>query len=158
MPASNNNNTTHSPIPLLYRIWFHYLEPLCALNGAYLAYFQPSTYLHMTSFPSPSPTSATPPPPASTLHVSTHVAALYLFFTLAEILVTRSTNDRKVWKALFWSMLGSDLGYLVACWEVGGEGGEWVKPWMWDAVGWGNYGTTWLAFGIRLAFLGGIGL
>lgn len=155
MPTTTTTTTTPS-LPLLYHIWFLYLEPIFALNGAYLAYFQPSTYLHMTSFQSLSSSYPTAPP--STIHVSIHVAALYLFFTLAEALVLRVTNDRKVWKALLLSMLGSDLVYVVGLWKASGGSGEWVRPWMWDGVGWGNYGTTWWALGMRLAFLGGVGL
>lgn len=142
------------PLPFLYSLWFLYLEPFSALSAAYLTYFRPATYLHMTNFPS-STSTALPP---STTHLSTHLAGLYLFFGLVGALVLRSTNDRKVWKALSWCMLGSDLVYVVGLWQVGGRDGEWVKAWTWDAVGWGNYGTTWWAFGMRVCFLMGVGL
>jgi hypothetical protein len=141
-------------IPIIYRLWFQYFEPICAIIGAYLAYFRPSVYLRMTHI---SPRDDLPLP-LSTIVIAGRVAALYLCFGLAEAFVTRSTADLGVWKTLFWCMLPCDLVYLSCLRGLGGTSMYWVKPWMWDASGWGNFGTTWGAILFRCFFLCGVGL
>ncbi|KAK4699477.1 hypothetical protein P7C70_g6779, partial [Phenoliferia sp. Uapishka_3] len=143
-------------IPISYRLFFLYIEPLSALVGAYYAHFQPSAYLHLThasSFPSPTFT-----PSTGTTAVLSQLANLYLLFAINEGLVLRSTTDRKVWRTLLFGLLVADLGHL---WSVKGTGTSWevyCKFWEWNEMAWGNVGFVYAGALTRVLFLLGVGL
>ena len=103
MPAkgceSFNMATT---IPLIYRLFFLYIEPASALVGAYFAHFDQSSYLSLThSSTATSLLSLTPASsqlPTGVSIIMSQLANLYLLFALNEALVLRSTTDLRVWK------------------------------------------------------------
>ncbi|PGH05137.1 hypothetical protein AJ79_06885 [Helicocarpus griseus UAMH5409] len=143
---------TKTPLP--YRLWFRYVEPLSALSGAYLAWFRPATYLQMTNAPSFDETSTVSELAAFALQ---QLASVFVFFGLAESLVLHVSNDLKVHRALVFSMIGSDLVWMSCMRGLGGDEWYWVQPWLWDSVGWGNFGVAWTGFILRVLFLAGVG-
>lgn len=143
-----------SNIPVLYRVFFHYFEPFAALNGAYLAYFHPSSYLRQTNFPITDDVAS----PDSTVYALKHLASTFVLFAFAEALVLRNTRDLGVYKALLVSMLACDLVWMSAIRHMGGDQWFWLQPWQWDATSWGNFGSSWIALIFRVLFLAGVGL
>ncbi|PGH33550.1 hypothetical protein GX50_03622 [[Emmonsia] crescens] len=141
-------------IPVAYRLWFQYIEPLTVISGAYLAYFRPITYLRMTNAPSFAGTVA---PPELAIFVLKQLAAGFVFLGLAEALVLHSTNDLKVYKALVFAMFACDIVYLSSMRGLGGSAWYWAQPWLWDSTGWGNFGTAWIGLILRTLFLYGVG-
>src|SRR5436190_1542401 len=96
-------------LPLPYRFFFLFLEPLLALAGAYVAHFQPQQYLHLTS---PSTFSASSPVPLATQVVLSQLANLYFLFAVNEALVLRATADLRVWRTVLVALLVADVGHL----------------------------------------------
>lgn len=124
----------HIPrIPLAYRLFFLYIEPVSALVGAYYAYFAPATYLSLTTFPSSSTSSPVPTPvDLATLTALRQLANLYLLFAFNEALVLRSTSNIAVWRTLLFGLLVADLGHL---WSVSGFGWRvYTDFWAWNEM------------------------
>ncbi|KAH7132491.1 hypothetical protein B0J11DRAFT_503660 [Dendryphion nanum] len=136
-------------IPFLYRLFFLYLEPAFALNGAIMCHFSPLSFLRTMS--------ATAPYIPATQVIFDQLAACYVLFAFNEAIVLRVTKDIRVWRAMMLGMVLCDCLHINGSWNVMGWEAS-TKPWLWrgeDAV---NmiilYGFTLL----RLAFLGGWGV
>lgn len=142
------------PLPLLYTLFFLYIEPFSTLVGAYYAHFRPEEYMHMTL------------PSAQTLHprepvILTQLANLYLLFALNEALVLRATDSRKVWSAFLFGMLVADCGHVFSIKDVAVLEGNWSvywEFWRWNAMYWGNLGFVYVGATMRTCFLLGVGL
>lgn len=150
--ATRPNTTTASsvrPLPLIYTLFFLYLEPLSTLVGAYYAHFQPSEYMQMTL---PSPQTLHPREPIAL----TQLANLYLLFALNEALVLRATDSRAVWKAFLFGMLVADFGHVYSVKDVGMS--VYWEVWRWNAMYWGNLGFVYVGATLRTCFLLGVGL
>jgi hypothetical protein len=152
---------SYTHIHPLYLLFFHYIEPLSTILGAYYAYFQPHLYLSLSHSPS-----AGVPAPHATVPLATRLALaqlanLYLLFALNEGLVLRVTRSKAVWRTLLIGLLVADLGHL---WtgrllvsggdNVGGrEGKKLVQGAVGEALSWaewmmrpaegGSAGWTW---------------
>jgi hypothetical protein len=148
MPSAIQSST----LPVYYRLFFLIIEPISALAGAYMAYFQPTNYLTLTTPLSPSPADL----PLSTNIVLTQLANLYLLFAINEALVLRSTSDMKVWKTVLLGLLIADFGHLYSV-KALGFSGYW-KVWEWNAMAWGNVGFVYAGALTRICFLFNVGL
>jgi hypothetical protein len=137
---------------MVYRLFFLIIEPISALAGAYMAYFQPANYLTLTTPLSPSPSDL----PLSTSIVLTQLANLYLLFAINEGLVLRSTSDLRVWKTVLFGLLIADLGHLYSVKGLG-VAGYW-KIWEWNAMAWGNVGFVYAGALMRICFLSNVGI
>nr|GAT56048.1 predicted protein [Mycena chlorophos] len=147
--------TTPSSIPLLYRLFFLYIEPVSALAGAYYAAFQPDAYIRDLSLPEARPALATPLSTQSTM-VLLQLANLYLLFALNEHLVLSSTTSVKTWKRLLFGLLVADFGHLVSMAPLGMD--VFWRVGDWNAMCWGSVGFVYAGASMRMAFLAGIGL
>ena len=125
-----------------------YFEPLCAINGAILALFCPTSLFSIMLPPNTSIS-------ITAIHefLITNIASLWLFFAIIEAIVLRLTSDLKIWCAVVGAMLVSDIGFLYAPqrilpgWDV-----YWrVDQWRWEE--WVNIGSSSLLLLIRVAFL-----
>ena len=146
--------TSGNTIPLPYRLFFLYIEPLSTILGAYYAHLEPLTYLMLThSASAPSTLQTTP---RGTLVVLTQLANLYFLFALNEALVLRATNDLKVWRTLLFGLLVADFGHLFSCKELGLD--VYWQFWTWNAIDWGNIAFVYCGAAMRIAFLLGIGM
>jgi hypothetical protein len=137
-----------SQIPRIYRLWHLWLEPWTALGGVYHLHWTPEQYFafmpHTARYASESQI------------VYDQLAASYLFFAAVEILVLRSTDDVKVWRAVVFALLLCDAGHMYASWmEMGAR--AFLLPWLWgesDAV---TMVLTCVPFVLRVAFMLGVG-
>ncbi|KAF2101671.1 hypothetical protein NA57DRAFT_35748 [Rhizodiscina lignyota] len=143
-----------NPIPLLYRLFFLYVEPLSTILGAYYAHLEPLTYLTLTHSASAPAFVATIPKGTSV--VLTQLANLYFLFALNEGLVLRSTNDLRVWRTLLFGLLVADFGHLYSCKDLGPD--VYWQFWNWNAIDWGNIAFVYCGAAMRSAFLLGVGL
>ena len=148
MPSSNFK------LPTIYALFFLFIEPISALVGAYFAHFRQKDYLMLThALSSPSSTSEIP---LSTSVALSHLANLYLLFTINEALVLRSTGDLKVWRTVLAGLLLADFGHLYSVKELGPE--IYWKAWEWNSMHWGNVGFVCAGAAMRISFLSGLGL
>ncbi|KIW01146.1 uncharacterized protein PV09_07432 [Verruconis gallopava] len=140
-------------LPLLYRVFFLYLEPVSALVGAYFAACRPHAYLALThSASAPAPAAV----PTGTAVVLAQLANLYVLFTLNEAFVLRSSRDVRVWRALLSVLLAADLGHLCSVAPLGLH--QYYAAWRWNAMDAGNLGFVYLGAIMRVAFLAGVGV
>lgn len=142
-------------LPIAYRLFFLFIEPISALVGAYYAHFQQREYLLLTDASS---APVLTPVPTGTSIVLSQLANLYLLFALNEALVLRSTSDLRVWKTVLFGLLVADLGHLYTIKALGL--GVYL-PWnfaKWNAIDWGNVPFVYLGASMRTAFLANVGL
>lgn len=151
--------TVGVPLPLAYRVFFLFIEPVSALVGAYFAHFLPETYLSLTDPPS-LPLSSTALPeaiPRATAIALSQLGNLYLLFALNEALVLRAAGgDLRTWRAVLTVLLIADLGHL---WTLRPLGlGLYWDVLGWNAMHWGNVPFVYLGATMRICFLLGLGL
>jgi hypothetical protein len=143
-----------APVPAPYRLFLLYVEPASTLLGAFYAHCHQRVYLTLTHALS-APADGSPVPVGTAVALS-QLANLYVLFALNEILVLRSTNDVRVWRALVCGLLLADLGHLYSLAPLGPD--VYWKLWSWNAIDWGNVGFVYLGAATRVCFLSGIGL
>ncbi|KAF7327067.1 hypothetical protein MKEN_00282000 [Mycena kentingensis (nom. inval.)] len=145
-----------TPIPLIYRLFFLYIEPVSALAGAYYAAFRPDDYIRDLSLPG-----ARPILPAGALSTQSgmvllQLANLYLLFALNEHLVLSSTNSLKTWRRLLFVLLVADFGHLISMAPLGLD--VFWRVWDWNAMVWGSVGFVYAGASMRMSFLAGLGM
>lgn len=148
--------TSSFQLPVIYRLFFLFIEPVSALVGAYYAHFGQQRYLELTDAASSPTTTDGGDIPRGTTIVLSQLANLYLLFALNEALVLRSTGDLRVWRTVLAVLLLADLGHL---WTV--RPLSWAVYWRadrWNAIDWGNVPFVYLGASMRVAFLAGVGL
>ncbi|OJT12517.1 hypothetical protein TRAPUB_10918 [Trametes pubescens] len=151
---------TLSSIPLAYRLFFLYIEPISALVGAFYAGARPSEYLTYLSS-SPTTASLAQAPPTPTLISLYQLANLYLLFALNEHLVLSSTASRRTWRRLLFGLLIADLGHLATMVPLAQEKGfaaVFLNFWAWNAMEWGSVAFVYMGATMRSSFLLGVGL
>ncbi|RDW66755.1 hypothetical protein BP5796_09504 [Coleophoma crateriformis] len=148
-----------APIPLIYRLYFIYIDPALALYGSILVLTNPALFLQSTTPPTLTEaatvsTTTGPLNPLTTL-LLTQISALYAFFAITEGLVLYQTKQLRVWRSVLLGVLVCDIGhgYAVlnadaAAWDLRG----------WRAVDAINYGILIFGAGLRGSFLLGVGL
>jgi len=144
---------THQSIPLIYRLFFLYIEPVATAVGAYYAHFQQAEYLRLT-VPSALP-SASGPSTAESI-VLTQLANMYFVFALNEALVLRVTANRDLWRVFLFGLLVADFGHLYSVNAMGLD--TYWKFWEWNSIYWGNLGFVYVGATLRTCFLLGLGL
>lgn len=143
-------------IPLYYRLPMLYIEPICALNGAYLLLSSPSHFLTAVSphFPVP--------PPTSTLEsfriITDMLGIMHLVFAFNLAVVLRVVGGQvDVWRTMCAGMLLSDvLHIVVSVREYGVEGS--LAVWGWRVNDWLNFGLLWGMGLVRVGIVLGWGL
>ncbi|KAG7447785.1 uncharacterized protein BT62DRAFT_947964 [Guyanagaster necrorhizus] len=139
-------------IPLPYRLFFLYIEPISAISGC-IAALNPSFYLGELTL-------ASSFKPDAVRNTQTDIALyqlanLYLLFALNEHLVLSSTSSLKTWRILLLCLLIADLGHLATMAPLGRD--AFWKVWEWNAMLWGSIGFVYLGASMRLSFLLGLG-
>lgn len=151
---------TLSFIPLAYRLFFLYIEPVSAIVGAFYAGARPSEYLAYLSSTASS-ASVAQAPPTPTLISLYQLANLYLLFALNEHLVLSSTTSRRTWRRLLFGLLVADIGHLATMIPLAQEKGfaaVFLNFWAWNAMEWGSVAFVYMGATMRSSFLLGIGL
>ncbi|PSK60246.1 Tryprostatin B 6-hydroxylase [Elsinoe australis] len=147
-----NTSAASSRLPLLYRLFFLYIEPVATAVGAYYAHFGQKDYLAMT-VPSLSPTLLGPSKVESI--VLTQLANMYFVFALNEALVLRATTSREVWRTFLLGLLIADFGHLYSVNTMGLP--TYWRFWEWNAIYWGNLGFVYVGALLRTCFLLDVG-
>ena len=154
--------TATARIPLFYRLFFLYVEPISALVGAYFAALQPADYLaYLAPTPASAAIVASVAPPTPALISLFQLANLYLLFALNEHFVLSSTSDRRVWRRLLAGLLIADFGHLATMIPLAQEKGFYdvfVNIPRWSAMEWGGVGFVYAGASMRMCFLGGLGI
>jgi len=140
-------------LPLLYRLFFLYVEPVATAVGAYYAHFQQQEYLQLTYS---SPATSLLGTSVRESIVLSQLANMYLVFAINEALVLRSTTDLRVWKVFLLGLLIADFGHLYSVNSVGLD--VYWQFWNWNSIYWGNLGFVYVGATLRIAFLAGVGL
>lgn len=140
-------------IPLIYKAFFLYIEPLSTIVGAYYAWFQPQYYLDLTHHASAPGFFGVP---IGTEVALRQLANLYFAFTLNEALVLRATSDLRVWKTLLFGLLIADFGHLYSCFPLGSS--YYYDYQNWNAIAWGNIAFVYCGATLRTCFLLGFGM
>jgi hypothetical protein len=156
---STSKTTSPHPIPLVYRVFHIYIEPISAILGALQSLVITPTYLSIITQPSIY-VSGTPLTGLNNLLLA-QVASLYVLLGVAELTVLRTSRDIKVWTGLIIAITCSDVGHLYAAWigQGGLDGGlAFWDPRLWRQEEWINLGLTWFSFFLRLAYLAGVGM
>jgi hypothetical protein len=137
-----------SNIPLLYRLFFLYIEPVATAVGAYYAALDQRAYMHLTL---PSASGSLLGTSISTREsiVLYQLANLYFVFALNEALVLRATSDVRVWKVFLFGLL------LASVAPVGLD--VYYRFWEWNSMYWGNLGFVYVGAVMRSCFLMGVG-
>lgn len=140
-------------IPLIYRLFFLYVEPISALLGALYA-ARPEEYLSLITL------EATALPyigVSKEMKISLYqLSNLYLLFALNENLVLSSTNSIRTWRRLLFCLLVADFGHLLTMAPLG-LAAFW-RFWEWNAMLWGSVAFVYVGATMRLSFLFGLGL
>lgn len=142
-----------SHLPLVYRLFFLYIEPVATAVGAYYAHFRQNDYLQMTY---PTPHAVIMGPSIRESIVLSQLANMYAVFAFNEALVLRSTSSIRVWKAFLLGLLIADFGHIYSVNSVGYE--VYWEFWNWNSMYWGNLGFVYVGATLRIAFLAGLGL
>lgn len=152
--AVSSRTAGSAAIPLLYRLFFLYIEPVATAVGAYYAALDQKAYMHLTL---PSITGGYLGTSVSTREsiVLYQLANLYMVFALNEALVLRATSDVKVWKVFLLGLLIADFGHLASVHPVGWE--VYYRFWEWNSMYWGNLGFVYVGATLRTFFLLGLG-
>ncbi|KAK0665594.1 hypothetical protein QBC41DRAFT_339703 [Cercophora samala] len=130
MPTTTKASLT---IPLPLRLTLLVLEPLTALNGAYLTLFQPLSY--HTAITRPSPVWSPPFSPQNQ-YLYTQLAAAWLVFAFNESVVLYLYDDLRLWKLMCWGMLISDAVYHVSAVQAVGGWERFAGVGGWNGFDW----------------------
>ncbi|KAF4552199.1 Hypothetical protein D9617_11g010480 [Elsinoe fawcettii] len=147
-----STSSSSSRLPLVYRLFFLYIEPVATAVGAYYAHFGQKDYLAMT-VPSLSPTLLGPSKVESI--VLSQLANMYLVFAINEALVLRATSNREVWRTFLLGLLIADFGHIYSVKPMGLD--TYWRFWEWNAIYWGNLGFVYVGAALRTCFLLDVG-
>jgi hypothetical protein len=141
-----------NPIPAFYRIFFTSIDPLIALSGAYMDFFDPETIL-ASSFPRTS-FYAKPTPPVTVL--LTQAGGAFLMMAFLMVFMLRYTDDVNLWKMFEFGILVTDLTLFFSLYgALEGQRRLNVGGIRWEE--WGTMVITGFVTVVRIAFLGGLG-
>jgi hypothetical protein len=149
-------------IPLFYRIFFLYIDPLICLSGVYIFFFAHPFYIE-NGLPSAIsgliPKTASITPLTEYLLIALGSYSLFVF-TMQILLLHQFRNalegmNVRIWRIVIFGILLIDLGLIYgvyktdpkAFWNVSG----------WKSRDWTNNGILGMLIVIRSAFLLGIG-
>ena len=129
-------------IPVIYKLWFQLIEPLCALNGLALAVFYPHSFLRSVPLPSPLDLSSAAVNDPLTTSLLYQLSGLFAFFALIEVTVTWATTDLIVWQRVAFASGLSDVIHLAGACAMMGMMRFW-NPLAWSGDEWATLGIFW---------------
>ncbi|KAH7402009.1 hypothetical protein DE146DRAFT_652188 [Phaeosphaeria sp. MPI-PUGE-AT-0046c] len=135
-------------IPLPYRVFFQYLDPIICVWGAYMDFFDPRLVL---SSHIPNPT-----PDIGHAMILKQRGGGMLNFGFVSAVLLRYTYDLNIWNIVQVANFIVDVAYFWAVYEVlNVQGRLSVSTWM--VEDWGAVAITGTAGVMRLAFLARVG-
>ncbi|KAF4629287.1 hypothetical protein G7Y89_g8864 [Cudoniella acicularis] len=149
-------------IPLFYRLFFLYFDPLICLSGIYLSFFDQHTFIQngVPSALSGSITSSAEILPLAAYFMRSVGSYSVSIFAL-QILLLHQFKDApnglnvKIWRTLQFAILLIDLGLMYSVFEASPI--EFLDVGGWSSGDWTNNGILGVVIVLRTAFLLGIG-
>jgi hypothetical protein len=158
-------DTTELRIPLIYRLWFTWIDPVLSIPGVYFGLFKPELLLR-SFIPATIPNRAAPDAPLPNPDAVVNPAQAMIFNQLAGFLLAtavlscfmlRSTNDLTVWKYYQGAICLVDFVILVAMGLEYSQQGR-LSPLTWRQEDWFSVLLTAVCALLRSSFVLGIGL
>ncbi|KAI9792566.1 MAG: hypothetical protein M1816_002086 [Peltula sp. TS41687] len=115
-------------IPLFYRIFFTWIDPLNAIWAAYGHFFQPDMVLNAYI-----PDSARNPPHDMLFQ---HLGGALLNIAFVDAVLLRYTDDVRVWKIVQAGVLILDWVMIYSLWDALARQGR-LQPAVWRLEDWG---------------------
>lgn len=138
-------------IPLYYRLFFTYFDPLVGLWSFYLGLFNPTLLFH-SQVPDAIPLDPHAAP--FVMQIGGYLGGLAL---LTAVLL-RYTADVAVWRIVEASILVVDCSLLCSAYASLNYQGRLTSFEMWRPADWGTIGVTGLALVTRASFIAGVGI
>ncbi|KAK4465846.1 hypothetical protein QBC42DRAFT_260524 [Cladorrhinum samala] len=138
-------------LPFFYRFVLLYLEPLFALNGAYLTIFTPSEY-------AASITHSTTNYLSENNYLYTQLGGAWLIFAFNEAVVLQLVDDLRVWKLLCWGMLVSDAVYHFSAVQSFGGWEQWSNFVAWGFFDWAVFASAVAPMLVRIGVVSELGV
>lgn len=126
--------------------YFTVIEPIAALGGVYMCFWQPLRFVTGTI----SPTHVVLSDVEKALIAQ--MGGLYGLFTVMGALILRNSRDCGVWRNVAIGCALSDIGHLYGATIVQGLDHA-LSCWLWTAEDWLNFGSLYAGLALRLAFL-----
>ena len=139
---------TSSSIPLFYRIFFTWLDPIICICGAYMDFFIPGLVLS-SHIPNHTPDIG------HSMILKQRGGGMLNFGFMSAVLL-RYTYDIKIWDIVQIANFIVDVAYFWAVYEVLSVQGR-LSASTWRAEDWGSVVITGTAGAVRLAFLARVG-
>ncbi|KAL1646705.1 hypothetical protein SLS61_007780 [Didymella pomorum] len=135
-------------IPVFYRLFFTWLDPIICLWGAYLDFFAPRTVLssHILN----------DTPDIGHIMILKQRGGNMLNFGFISAFLLRYTSDLKIWHIIEIGLLITDFAYFPAVFGAMNAQHR-VLPETWRAEDWGSLVVTGFATLVRLAFCARVG-
>ena len=135
-------------IPLFYRVFFTWLDPIICLWGAYLDFFAPRTVLSSHILDDT--------PDIGHIMILKQRGGNMLNFGFISAFLLRYTSDPKIWHIVEIGLLITDFAYFPAVFGALNAQHR-VLPETWRAEDWGSLVVTGVATLVRLAFCARVG-
>ena len=114
VPGSN------ARIPLLYRLFFLYIEPVATMAGALYSFDLFGLQGEYMSLTYPTTTGLLGVSPRESI-VLNQLANMYFVFAFNEALVLRATTDVRVWQVFLLGLLIADFGHIYSVHALGSD-------------------------------------
>jgi hypothetical protein len=137
-------------LPAIYRLTLLVLEPLFALNGAYMT-CTPQAYVSAIAH------NAALYRPANQF-LYTQLGGAWLLFAFNEAVVMRLVDDLRVWRLLCWGMLVSDVCYRVSSVQAVGGTARMLDLGAWNAFDWAVFASAVGPMLVRVLIVAGVGV
>ncbi|KAF2098523.1 hypothetical protein NA57DRAFT_75763 [Rhizodiscina lignyota] len=141
---------SYSPIPFIYRLTFHYIEPIAACLGGLSILFAPLATLEGQT-PNLLQYYSAPLRP-----LTLQIAGGWFLLSFNDAVILRYTNDRNIWRMVLTAGLISDALYITSIWMDLGNA-RFFNPMLWDAASGFTIVSTILPQLAKITFLLGIG-
>jgi hypothetical protein len=152
-------------IPLFYRIFFLYIDPLICLSEIYLFFFDYNTYIQ-NGVPNiiSSRITTTTTPSRLVEHLTIALGSYSVFVFAMQVLLLHQFKDApqglnvKIWRIVQFGILLIDLGLFYGLYTADSKAALDVN--RWNSKDWANNGILGILVVIRSAFLvrlGGVG-
>lgn len=138
-------------IPLFYRLFFLYIDPLFNLSGIYVSFLDHTAYLSMGV-----PRSLTTTPTPITEYLIMALGSWSLSILVIQTLLLQQYRDVKLWKIVMFGILLTDFGLVYGLYAANPTGIWQVGKWMQGE--WISHGIFATVIPIRMAFLAGVGM
>ncbi|KAL9047612.1 MAG: hypothetical protein Q9162_007976 [Coniocarpon cinnabarinum] len=146
-------HTPHSPMPLVYRIFFLYIDPSGAALGLIGHLFTPMQMLKSYSV------SPTEPPATETIFLTDTLVGFFAMtlFLQTYLLRQKPIADLAVWKAVQFSILLVDIAMLGAFGRALAREKR-LNAIVWRSEEWTNLGVLLIVAVMRTSFCLGVGM